>query len=188
MLSETDLLSVLREGALLALDANAVWGSRLREVVDAVASANTLINHPRHLQVVVPANVHAEMSFALRRRFGDSFSDAKISDLLAGWDVAVVDFTRDDAMQSARWLHRQLRGDGAWQLAKKGRIAAWLGVESGKLPAKRVPATVDWYVAGHAAARGWLLVTDDKGLEFDGLDLACRYDDLLVALRRLANA
>lgn len=76
-----------------------------------------------------------------------------------------------------------------WHAAKCHNAISHLGLlkKAAEIPGKHFPATVDWFIAGQARGRGWLLVTRDRGPEFAGLErIGCEL--LKDALQRLASA
>jgi predicted nucleic acid-binding protein len=56
--------------------------------------------------------------------------------------------------------------DERWREAKRMACASALGLNDPPTTKRRCPATVDWYVAAHAVAKGWTIVTEDRGPEW----------------------
>ncbi|MCA9663151.1 MAG: hypothetical protein KC486_32755 [Myxococcales bacterium] len=83
-------------------------------------------------------------------------------------------------------LAARFGGDGAWQAAKVAAAFAELRLtdrfDELRKPSARCSATVDWLIGSQAARRGWVLVTDDKGPEFDDLPRVVGHGTLRAAL------
>lgn len=131
--------------------------------------------------LIVPALVHTEMCFHLRRRLGDRFDGAAVTNALDG--VAIVEpFDREAAERGAEKLAGWHGSDEDWLIAKRAACAHALAVDAPADSARRCPATVDWYVACHAAAQGWVIITDDDGPEWRHVE-RIRSSELLEQLR-----
>jgi hypothetical protein len=178
----------LRGGAVVALDSNVVYGRRLLHLADAV---NRLRDGPLRLsiQLVIPALVHAEHLAQERRRRPD-FDPAKVRAALTskGFGVDgphhIVAFGEEDAEGYGAWSQGLFPTRAAWEEAKRRRCFEMLGLP----PAASNPrcsATVDWFIAAQAEARGWWLVPDDAGPEFQELRRRCSLGTLMAALEAL---
>lgn len=167
------------EPVMLALDTSAVWGSRARlvELLLLVSRANDAIasgRGPGFIGVCVSALVHAERTRQLRTdraKRGLPFSIDEIDRSLAHLGLWVHDFTRRDAEGTSDHIFHLYPSDDAWRRAKQQK-----GSDS---------ATVDWFIAGHAAARRWLAVTEDTGPEWTGLVRVVGWTVLVRSLKQI---
>lgn len=191
-MTEDELDTRLRSGAVLALDTNVMFGFRELGRLDAlVRGANRASASKTPIRLVVPALVHAEMLHDLRCHLdarGVPYDATAVTDGLRDKLTEVVDFTAADADGASAQIWRSHRNTDAWRDAKRANAIAHLGIQklTADIPGKHVPATVDWFIAGHALGRGWLLVTRDRGPEFAGLERV-NLDPLKAALTRLAH-
>lgn len=94
-----------------------------------------------------------------------------------------------DARHFARRVFETVGDDASWQRAKLDHAFAELKLSDRKAELlsrnARCSATVDWLIASQAAAREWLLVTDDTGWEFHGLARLTTWETLKAALDRI---
>lgn len=174
-MSPDDLALRLRAGAELALDTNAIFGFRtIGTLASLIREANRARPDEPPIRLLVPVLVHAEILHDLRcflAAKGHSYRPEEVVRDLEGKGVEIVEFAVDDAEGVSAHLYTQHTTEGSWRAAKRLNAIAHLGLlkEESSIPGQRVPATVDWFIAGQALRRGWLLVTADRGPEFRGL-------------------
>ncbi len=168
-LDEGALVVRLSEGASVAFDTNVLHKAHtVFEVADAVKKANATLGAAGKptIHVVIPALCWAELVLHQRHKFSGRYDETQLKDALIAGAMTVYDFTESDASSVAAYIAYAYPSKELWQNAKLDAMLACLAVTNA--PGKKVPATVDWYIAGHAMARGWILVTEDKGVEFNG--------------------
>src|SRR6185436_295044 len=89
--------------------------------------------------------------------------------------LEIKPFNEAHAAQAAARLAANFPGTADWHAAKRKRCVQCLGFREQDVrvqaSGKRCGATVDWVIAAHAAEEGWILVTDDTGPDFAGLEL-----------------
>ncbi|ATB35964.1 hypothetical protein CYFUS_001378 [Cystobacter fuscus] len=86
----------------------------------------------------------------------------------------VVAFEKRHSERSAERIAGKFPDIDAWREAKRLRYVKSLGLtdsEELKKRGKRYSATVDWLIAAQASQEEWILVTNDKGDEFAGMEL-----------------
>lgn len=139
----------------------------------------------RH-QVLISVLVVAERAAQLRRERAATFQENRIRDSFRTFQFEVVPISEDDAFKLALKLSSWYPDAAAWTRAKLEqqhralRLSSVLEVKS----SHTYPATLDWYLAAHAAWLGAnaeravaygalpdagpdaVLVTEDQGLEF----------------------
>lgn len=175
-MTPTELAQRLQQGATLALDTNIVLQP------EPFAQA-CLATRELPVRLVVPTPVFTELAMDWLAEGQETVPLQALRDL----GVTVVDFGLDDALATARWLHAQFRADLEWQRAKRTLTVRQLLATAYNANA-RCSATLDWLIAGHAHARGWILVTHDRGREFQALEQQVTGAQWLAALRSLGLA
>lgn len=172
-----DLANRMRQGGVaLAFDTNAVYDDRgLFNLCDQIALYN--IRHdeaarPR-IRLLITAVAYAEKLFDLKQRFREKFDIKFILEGLARKRIEFQAFDANHALETAERLGRRFPTDAAWHEAKRKRYLQSLNLpENTTTPGtgKSCGATIDWLVGGHAEAEGAILVTNDQGPEFHGID------------------
>lgn len=141
------------------------------------------------MQLIVCTVAHAEKLFDLKQKYRDTFDMSVILAQLESKGVQVEPFSALNAVAVAERLGSAYPDSRTWHQAKKKRCLGCVGLPL-TTPApgtgRRCGATVDWLIGGHALASGCLLVTDDTGAEFKGLERV-RLDSLVAALRQLVG-
>lgn len=166
-----DLADLLRQGATLAFDTNlARQHEPLRHLHRALKSLRPQV------RLVASALVHTEGVM-------DAHTEGRAEAVIP---LEIEAFTPDDARAVGRWLHQQHPTDVAWQRAKRTLAVRQLRATSYEANA-RASATIDWWIAGHAQVRGWILVTHDRGDEFRGVTHLATGAHLLAAVRLLTT-
>lgn len=164
----------------LAFDTNFLFAANsqtaLTDVAEKVNQANERLRPGSKrgpITVYLPALVHAERAYQIRRSRAaraQSFDLSYIRESLEDLGFEFVPFEQPDAEGAVEHLFALYPDDDSWHAAKKSKGST--------------SATVDWYIAGQAAHRGWLVVTDDGGPEWQGLPKVKRAT-LLAALDRI---
>lgn len=179
-------------GAVLALDTNALTG--FRRLAALCNQVNLLRKAPEalDLRLCVPAVVHMEVLFDLRQHIGAAFDADAVLQGLLDKGLTVAPFAEEHAARAAAHLAASFPDNADWQTAKRRRCVECLGLVRSEEAAraisskkKRCGATVDWVIAAHAAHEGWILVTDDPGPEFAGLELKLSLPELEQILAAL---
>lgn len=178
-------------GAVLALDTNALTGfQRLADLCDRVNLLRE-VSDPLDIRLCVPAVVHMEVLFDLRQRYGSAFDADFVLRNLFEKGLTVEPFVEAHATHAAARLAESFPRTADWHGAKRRRCIECLGLRPSEVPnaasGKRCGATVDWVIAAQAAHEGWILVTNDTGPEFAGLEMKVSLDRLERALADLAE-
>lgn len=180
---------IARGRAVLALDTNALRGfKRLQQLCNVV-------NHlrkppePLDLRLCVPSVVHMEVLFDLRQMKREEYDAQTVVQGLIDKGLEILPFDKQHAEHAAARLGASFPSDAEWHAGKRKRCLQCLGGrdDAARLPGsgKRCGATVDFVIAAHAAHEGWILVTNDDGPDFAGLELKMtleRVEQLLAAL------
>lgn len=176
-------------GVVLALDTNALKGfKRLARLCNQV---NLLREGPAplDLRLCVPAVVHMELLFDLRQAYGPAFDPEAVVRGLFDKGLSVASFEERHAEHAAARLGQSFPDVSSWHEAKRKRCLRCLKIseqaEQVKASGKGCGATVDWVIAAHAAHEGWILVTNDTGPEFAGLEGKITLEKLEEELERL---
>jgi hypothetical protein len=189
--NDAELEARLRQGGLqLAFDTNALTADRkFRNLCNDISRWNLMLEAQKlpKVRLVVCTVAHIEKLFDLKQRFRGIFDLDVILAGLQSKGVEVEPFSAMHALETALRLGESYPDSEAWHQAKKNRCLGCVGLPL-TTPApgsgKYCGATVDWLIGGHAHASGCLLVTDDQGVEFKGLE-RIRLDRLVEALGKL---
>lgn len=155
-------LSLRNKSLKFLIDSSVMTAGRLRKLLEACA----VNSH----HVFVPALVHAECVFKLRRRHGSSYKP----DLIDTWYVnfpdtlklAPLDRVSADAL--AESLFKQFPDEEKWKCAKREMWRHALGLPEGLTPSsRRTVAPVDAYLVGLASPAS-PIVSEDGGIEWTG--------------------
>lgn len=176
-MTEAELDQRLASGGLkLAFDTNALVGfKRLVGVATQAAKLNARLQAAARppVALAVSALAHAEVLFDLKQNFREQFTLERILDSLKSKGVEVLRFEPRHAATTGALLGRSFPDSSSWRAAKKRRCLGCLGLKrDARVPGsgKTCGATVDWFIGGHAVAEDAVLVSDDGGVEFRGLD------------------
>ncbi len=172
-MTPSELAHHLQQGATLSLDTNIV-------LQPGPFAQACLATRQLPVQLVLSTPVLTELAMDW---LADGEATAQL-EALRELGVTVVDFGQEDALATAAWLHAQFPGDVDWQRAKRTLTVRQLLATAYQANA-RCSATLDWLIAGHAHARGWILVTHDRGREFQALAQQVTGAQWLAALRSL---
>ncbi len=182
-MTPAQLIEELAQSPSLAVDTSTIQGHALFELANLVNRCNT--QHGLDIRIAVSTLVYTERQAQARRHFGRDFRAETVRQGLASKGIEIESFTLDDAEQGSALLARAAPTQQAWQDLKWSRIARELKVTPNAH--KRVSGTIDWFIAAHAGARDWVLVTDDQGPEFQQLATRTTSATLRDALSSLLN-
>lgn len=165
---------IARGGAVLALDTNAITGfGRLQRLCNLVAQLREP-PHPIEIRLYVPAVVHAEVLFDLQQSYGQTYDADIVLRGLKDKGLEVQPFEERHAEHAAARLGRSFPSREDWRAAKKKRCLQCLGLREQDVQVAgsgaSCGATIDFVIAAHATHEGWILVTDDKGPDFAGIE------------------
>lgn len=171
----------------IAFDTNALESDRK---FNTVCNQINLINEKfkYQLQPIVPALSYFEKLHHLKHSFKDRFDLTAIFDGLKAKRVQIMSFEPNHAEAVAKLLYTQFLTKEAWRAAKIERCAKCLGIDNHKISKnKSCSATIDWLIAGYAVAEKCLLITDDGGIEFDGVFCKTKLEILEQGLEELLS-
>lgn len=187
-LDEVALVGRLVEGAAVAFDTNILHQRRtVVEVAEGVKKANASLESAGKgtICAVIPAICWAELVLHQRHEYPEGYDESRIERALIESAMSVEDFTKSDGKAVAGYISGAYPDKVRWQKAKVDSMLSRLALADA--PGKSVPATVDWYIAGQAMARNWILVTEDSGAEFKGRLERTTLATLKSALRQLGD-
>jgi hypothetical protein len=192
--NEEECAQRLRAGGLkLSFDTNALYAEKkLLGLCGDVARWNLRLTAqgrpPVHLAVSTAA--HAEKLFDLKQRYRDTFDPAVILKGLESKGLQIEPFEVRHALETANRLGTSYSSTQAWHQAKKNRCPRCVGLDPDTHQApgtgQQCGATVDWLIGAHAQAEGYVLVTDDKGVEFKQLE-RIELDTLVAAVQQILS-
>ncbi|OJT16990.1 hypothetical protein BO221_47070 [Archangium sp. Cb G35] len=139
----------------------------------------------------MPAVVHMEMLLDIRQRLlqmGSPYDASVVDQGLRDKGLQVVAFEKHHAERAAELIAGMFPDASAWREAKRLRYVRTLGLhdsEELRKVGKRCSATIDWLIAAQASQEGWVLVTDDQGVEFKAVEMKMRLGELEELLRAL---
>jgi hypothetical protein len=178
-MTEDELLALLSYviEVVLAFDTNAVFGNHANDPFIQLCNAINRLNRirdPRRIRKVIAAPVYMEKLHDLRQGHRN-YDHQKIEQFLEEKVVEVMPVLPSHAEHVATMLGEQYPGPDAWHAFKRHRCLSCVGLthraDEAKDSGKHCGATIDWLVAGHADAEGHVLVTDDRGPEFESVQL-----------------
>lgn len=189
-MTTAELQQWLRDGGgPLALDTNVVYGDvRLFELCDRL---NTLKQRrvASHTTLFIGAVVYSEKLHDLRQKHAQRYDPDVILQGMRRKGLVVRDFTHLHADHLARLLGERYPSATDWYAFKRTLYLKRLGLpqdmwEQAPATGQNCGATVDWLIAAQADCEGWLLVTEDDGLEFRGIKRIrlARLEDALQGL------
>lgn len=117
-----------------------------------------------------------------RREHDVQFDFQRILNFLNSKNIAIAPMDAQAAEGIAGWLAKVAPKEADWDRIKVERLRQELGLTAEAVVNKEVSATVDWLIAGHAMGLNALLVTTDKGVEFEQAVCVSR-DTLLRVLQ-----
>jgi hypothetical protein len=133
-----------------------------------------------------------EVLFDLRQSFGAGYDARQVVQGIIDKGLEVQPFDVQHAEHAAARLGASFPMPGDWHAAKRKRCLECLGLRDKNIPTsgsgKKCNATVDFALAAHAAYEGWILVTDDTGPDFIGLELKIKLERLEALLQDLLES
>lgn len=163
----------LRAGVIVLFDTNAVYSvPRMFEVADGV---NRLRERGAVgvVESLIPALVHAEKLTQLRHlklSKGELWDPTVPTKSLEMKGFRVLSFDVPHAEQHARRIADRYSTREDWGRAKLEAVTRRLAVDPPEGASNTAPTTVDWLIAAQAESEGVVLVSDDKGIEFEGVE------------------
>jgi hypothetical protein len=204
-MNKNDILNLLFQGQLvIVFDTNALFGDkRLKRLCINVNRINRL-DDKYQIKLVVPAPAHAEKLRQIRQRLKKQhkkYNHEFVLKNLKDMGINVTSFEPWHAEKVADLFHQQFPTQDNWNQFKLKRCLDCLGRNSLKRcldclkletfedfvesTGQTGSATVDWLIAGIALAENGLLVTDDTGQEFKGIEKKTTFDELEAAVNQL---
>lgn len=186
MLSKADILcrldSATDESPLhLWLDTSAVHGSRTLVLGDEVSHWRERRGAAGAVELHISPFVFVERNAQERRRQGQRFDPKKVWTTLASKGIHVDVFDGEAADLASSRLAKWFPSDEDWDQEKWVRICEIYGVAKAA-PSRHVSATVDWFISA-TVPQAWVVVTDDRGGEFQRVDAAVEFATLVEAVR-----
>jgi hypothetical protein len=207
-MNKNDILNLLRQGILaIAFDTNALFGDkRFKRLCTSINRINRL-DDKYQLKLVVPAPAHAEKLRQIKqhlkkqdKKYSHEFVLKNLTDL----GIHIAPFEPWHAEKVADLFHKQFPTEDDWNQYKLKRCLDCIGINCLKRcldclelsfveefiesTGQTCSATVDWLIAGYAYAENCLLVTDDTGKEFKGIEKKTTFDELEAAVNQLLQA
>jgi len=167
-MTDPELHTYLVNSSVLALDTSAFHGAQLFQLSDQINLWNEKFGSKT--QLLISSLVYTERQSQERRRRGSDFELGRVQLFLQSKRIDIAPFTAEDSEGGSAWLAQRAPDQEAWQALKWDRLAGECKLDPSS-PPKHVSATIDWFIAAQVAARGWILVTRDKGQEFKDLPL-----------------
>lgn len=181
----------------LLLDTNALYADREEKEgipagrLDTLCDQANLINarygyptNGRRITLQVSAAAHAEKLFDLKQEFGARYNARKIAEGMLRKGLHVSSFEERHAERLALTLGEKFPDGASWRSAKRRSCLQCLGLADldnlerceacgrpGRAPGsgRHCGKTVDWLIRAHAEEEGWVLVTNDRKWEFQGV-------------------
>lgn len=178
----------------LAFDTNAIFGNTGRdagfELINAINRANAERGDAPEVGLVVSSVVLHEKIRQMRQRYLGEFDDTQPLRFLREKHITVEAFDHSHALKVASRIQGLYPTKEDWWTFKKASCLNCLKVEESATSetGEACGATVDWLIVGHADAMGYLLVSDDRGPEFDAVTLRAKRDVTLAAAKRVLAA
>lgn len=126
------------------------------------------LHRQSQLELLVSAAVHGEKLFDLKQAYRGSYDYQRVVAGLFQLGLSILPFVEEDACVLGELLGATYPDADSWNAAKRRHYRQSLGLPDGDATGggKRLSATLDWLIAGHAQARSCVLVTNDEGPEF----------------------
>lgn len=193
-------LAALFEGEhlVLAFDTNAIYGNRDSDpfvrLCNTVNNINEKRSPARHISLVISAPVYVEKLHDMRQAFKGAFDFDMVRGFMESKGIQIEPFAGEDAETLAELLGTRYPSANDWRTFKRARCFRCLNLpehlhDQAAGSGKNCGATLDWLVAGHAHARSYVLITDDRGPEFKSVSRRAKLkavcdvaDQLLEAL------
>lgn len=173
-MSESELRELLAQGleVVLSFDTNTIFGDRPGDPFLTLCDDINRLNQiwkPRIIRKVIAAPVYTEKLHDLRQRYR-GYDHKRILAVLEDKKIDIEPLEPRHAEHVAEMLAAQYPEDDAWHAFKQRQCLSCVGLthlaHEAKRTGKHCGATIDWLVAGHADAEGYVLVTSDRGEEF----------------------
>ncbi len=194
MLQASDIYQRLAQpqDIALAFDTNILVSSRrFFKLCEQAQQINKALGHSAQIRLYVPAAAHAERLFDLAQSKSDEYDLTYVYDRLTDYGIMISDFTQADAEHCAELLGQRYQTPRQWHAFKKGRCLSCLGLPTNDEVAgtgQRCGAPIDWLIVAQASCREMILVTEDTGPEFDGLQNRAPFAEVQEALQQISKA
>jgi len=185
-MNKEQVIDLLKTGQVkIAFDTNALESDRkFNELCNNINRINEKFQY--QLRPIVPTLAYFEKLHHLKHSFKDRFDLTAILDGLKAKQVQIMSFEPNHAEAVAKLLYAQFLTKEAWRTAKIERCAKCLGIDKDEVNKnKSCSATIDWLIAGYAVAEKCLLITDDGGIEFEGISCKTKLETLEQGLHEL---
>lgn len=173
------IMAKLRDGgARIAFDTNVLCHLRmLTRLCNALQRLNLRLEseHKQPNELIVCVLVHGEYLMDLKQHHKENFDHSVIVRGLQAKQLLIQDFTPDHALATGEYLGAKYSENKDWHQAKKRLYMERLGMHPERDADKvrgsgaTCSATIDWFIIGHARAEKCILVSNDRGVEFDGI-------------------
>lgn len=192
-MTETELLDLFshEEEVVLTFDTNAIFGhgknSRFLKLCDDINRLNRM-REPKSIRKVISAPVYMEKLHDLRQDL-ENYDHRKIERFLEEKGIEVLPIVRQHAEHVATILGELYPETKDWHAFKRRQCLSCLGLthlaDEVKGKGKDCGATIDWLVAGHASAEGYVLITNDTDEEFDRVTRKTTFESAVKVVAEL---
>jgi hypothetical protein len=181
---------LLCQGQLtLAFDTNAVFGHhQFWRICNKINQLNDKYRYEFNL--TVSALVHTEKLFDLKQELKEKYNLEIVTQSLSSKRVSIKSFQVRHAEATASVIGKQFPTNDDWHKFKRQKCIDCLGLQRIEhLPGKgkTCGATIDWFIVGHAYCEDYLLITQDGGEEFKGIEKKTDLASLEAAVDQLTK-
>lgn len=183
-----EVYQLLCQGKLtIAFDTNAVFSHRkFWRICNKINQLND--KHRYEFNLTVSALVHTEKLFDLKQELKERYNLEIVSQSLSSKHVSIKPFEVRHAEATASVIGEQFPTNDDWRKFKRQKCIDCLGLQRTEhIPGKgkKCGATVDWFIVGHAYCEDYLLITQDGGEEFKGIEKKTDLESLEAAIDQL---
>ncbi len=190
-----ELDAALQQGCTVAFDTNAIPGANILPFGRAAKRLNEGRSGERRIRLVVPALVDAEHRAHLIWQYastGRKFDPEQPARTLRQYEIEIAPFLASDAAAYAALITGRFTDREAWRREKFAVCARAVNLPDADLSRvgknHNISATADWFIRSHVESNGWIVLTDDRGAEWQGYARKCSYNALAAALNRILPA
>lgn len=173
-LRSCDLIEKINTGnpVVLAVDTNIDHASP-KNVIDLANQVNRLRFKGIKIYLVVPAIVVAEREAQVRREKKDKYDENIVRSFFKS-KAEIAPFDDSTAFLAAQWLATAIVTSDDWKNSKWKAFCEQFKSEAEIYQRliqhpKRISMTTDWLIAAQAASQGWIVLTEDKGKEWNNV-------------------
>ncbi len=174
-MNENEVSELLQSGNLtITFDTNALHGDiRFFNICDKIDNINNKLKYD--IKIVISSLAYTEKLFHLKRQHKEKYDISLINQVLEHKKVNIVPFEYRHAEAVAEWIGTQFPNKKKWQNKKRQESIECLGINEKSCnidpdAGKKCGARIDWLIAGYAHTEDYLLITDDKGKEFEKVE------------------